>query len=357
MHIRSLVSRIFLALALCGALSACHKRAPAGPTEPEPPPVQAPSLTCPSDIAVDADLTPIVINYPAPTVTGGTAPITTTCTIDSGKAFPAGTSDVVCTATDSGARKAQCVFHVNVTQLRMLIGTRFLAYGDSLTEGEITAFVSNVRNVDPVNNYPTILQSLLQARYKKQTVTVINKGLGGERASCSLDAVELKKWGGLLCSDPNNSEQRLVDEIRRTNPDVLLLMEGTNDVHDNVSPEAVARSLSNDVRRARDNNVRKVYLATLPPFTTGRNAANPADIVTTNRLIEDVARRDGAELVDVFAAIEPRKDLLIGSDGLHPTVQGYRVIAETFMKAIQDTFEQPLPAPGSQGIATPFKRR
>ena len=35
---------------------------------------------------------------------------------------------------------------------------------------------------------------------------------------------------------------------------------------------------------------------------------------------------------------------LIGGDDLHPTAQGYQVIADTFFKVIKDTLEQPAPA-------------
>lgn len=38
----------------------------------------------------------------------------------------------------------------------------------------------------------------------------------------------------------------------------------------------------------------------------------------------------------MFAAVDPEKDALIGEDGLHPTVEGYAVIARTFFAAITE---------------------
>ena len=47
---------------------------------------------------------------------------------------------------------------------------------------------------------------------------------------------------------------------------------------------------------------------------------------------------EGAIFVDVYAAMLPGVNTLIGMDGLHPTEAGYDRIAETFFAAIR-TFE------------------
>ena len=369
MPTRSLAHRLFVAVAICAAVASCDKPTPVNPTPVEPTPVTptpvtptptpdpAPAIECPADLTLDADFTPLPVNYPAPVVTGGTAPLATSCSPVSGSGFADGTTAVTCTTTDSLTRAAQCTFKVNVTLVRRLKGTRFLAFGDSITSGEVAPSLS-VLDYRPEQSYPSQLQAMLTARYKKQSVTVLNKGLYGEKVSCITNQVTKTT----TC----DSEDRLADELARNQPDALLFMEGTNDAHDAVSAGRVSQSLRADVDRAKNRGVRIVYLATIPPFSVCSpgvvcRAQNPADVDDINRVIRDVAKSQGAVLVDIYAALEPMKALLIGSDGMHPTELGQKVIAETFLKAIRDTFEEPLPSPPAssapQGLQSLFRTR
>jgi hypothetical protein len=47
----------------------------------------------------------------------------------------------------------------------------------------------------------------------------------------------------------------------------------------------------------------------------------------------------------MFAHVNPQKELLIGQDGLHPTVSGYVKMAEVFRDVIQSVFEMAPAAP------------
>ena len=60
-----------------------------------------------------------------------------------------------------------------------------------------------------------------------------------------------------------------------------------------------------------------------------------------NVSIRALANEQNTPLVDLYAAMVGKEDALIGGDGLHPTEQGYVVMAETFMTAIQNTLELP----------------
>ncbi len=81
--------------------------------------------------------------------------------------------------------------------------TRFMAFGDSLTVGEIP---------DPSTPYPIILQTELRSRFLSQAndIVVINAGAGGER---------------LL-----NGVLRFEDAFAAHRPEAVLLMEGVNDL-------------------------------------------------------------------------------------------------------------------------------
>jgi lysophospholipase L1-like esterase len=295
-----------------------------GPTTVDQPPlVTLPTIACPADVADNVTTVPLTVSYAPPAVTGGTAPVSTTCTVPSGATFPSGTSDVICTATDAAQRTAQCVFHVTVTVKARLRGTKILAFGDSITEGETAqALVLTWHQYDPANSYPTVLQGLLQTRYPPQAadIVVVNAGVQGETAIKGAD--------------------RLVDEVRRNGPDVLLLMEGSNDVNEGSSPFEISQAIRADIIHALQYGVKLVLVSTLLPEVRGRmRAFNPDGIDETNEAIRAAVEREGGTLVDAFSVFEPKKELLIGDDGLHPTVAGYKLLAETFAGAIAASFD------------------
>jgi lysophospholipase L1-like esterase len=267
---------------------------------------------------------PLAISYAPPSVSGGAAPVSTACTVPSGSTFPSGTSDVICTATDSTQRTAQCVFHVTVNVTARLRGTKILAFGDSITEGEVSqALRLSWHQYDPANSYPTVLKSLLQTRYVPQAsdIVVVNSGVQGETAVGGTD--------------------RFVDEVRRNSPDVVLLMEGSNDVNDKASPFEISQAIRANVIHALQYGVKLVLVSTLLPEVPGRpRAYNPNGIDGANEAIRAAAEREGATLVDAFSVFDVKRELLIGEDGLHPTVDGYKLLAETFAAALATHFDE-----------------
>jgi lysophospholipase L1-like esterase len=309
----------------------CKKGGGGGPTPPDP--VGAPSIVCPADISKDVEQGPLMVNYDSPVVTGGAAPVTTVCSTPSGASFPGGTTDVTCTATDAIQQKAQCLFHVNVNVIPKLKGTTFLAFGDSITWGEVSASAAfGVRAQDPLNNYPVVLQALLRDKYRLQTpdITVANDGQPSEKVAAGAT--------------------RLVDLLRVSVPDVVIVLEGVNDANDNTlgsvdkTADLIVSTLRGDVDQARKRGAKLVIWSTLLPEVSGRpNTAGIDRIPIVNDLIKAYETRTDAVLVDAFAAFDPQKDLLIGADGLHPTVAGYKKLAGIFLDAIAANFQQPAP--------------
>ena len=103
--------------------------------------------------------------FTAPTVTGGTEPVSVACTPASGSAFPLGTTAVSCVATDASARLASCSFNVVVSGVQFPV-KKFLAVGDSLTAGENGSPLSYRPVVDEPNSYPTKLQALFDGMFR-----------------------------------------------------------------------------------------------------------------------------------------------------------------------------------------------
>ena len=199
--------------------------------------------------------------------------------------------------------------------------TRLVAFGDSLTEGKI-ASVAGLRQLAFASAYPGKLQTKLAARYTAQTITVANEGLGGERAE---DGVK-----------------RLPGVLRAQRPDLVLLMEGVNDLNAlGASGISRAANAMEDMVRMCKAQGLAVMLAGIPPQRPGGSKAGSVALVAPyNERLRQVALAKGAEFVDIAAAFGGDLSLL-SSDGLHPNEAGYERIAQTFYDRIVATYERP----------------
>jgi lysophospholipase L1-like esterase len=267
---------------------------------------------------------PVAVTYNAPTTAGGTAPVTVACAPAAGTPFPTGPTTVTCTASDNGGRQASCTFGVTVANIPLrLQKTRFMAFGDSLTEGKLRPFGAEFLIDGGPHSYPSTLLRLLTERYAGQTVTVVNEGFGGERAVQSFE--------------------RFLGAIATHRPEVLLLMHGVNDLIGDGGEDAkilrTADTIDELIEIALDRGL-TVFVATLPPFGLGGKASCQECVAPLNDRIRSSAAARGAVLVDVHAAWGGKPDLM-GPDGIHPTEAGYEAIAKAFFAAIQRTLEAP----------------
>jgi len=313
------------------ALSACSN-----PNEPgqQPP---APAITCPANITtrgVPGSGQPVT--YPPATVTGGASPVTTTCTPASGTSFNVGATAVACTAVDAASRQAQCSFTVTLTPMVVSV-TKYMAFGDSLTEGENGRFaVLGLGFIDPTATYPVKLQSLLNGEYPGQSITVSNRGKSGEPIQDGL--------------------ARLPGELAREQPGALLLLDGYNNLLGSCpfgsSGTAACSQAISDVTfgirdmirigRRPEYGVKHVFVSTMTPpgpFLGGprdRRIANDA-IVRANTGITNMVRAEGATLVDTYPQFIGHEAEYIEQDGLHLRPAGNQALAESFFGVIKTT--------------------
>jgi lysophospholipase L1-like esterase len=128
-------------------------------------------------------------------------------------------------------------------------------------------------------------------------------------------------------------------------PNVVLLMEGTNDLIDPDPARGGDRALDalrRMVQEAKSQNV-AVVLATIPPQRPGglRGRDAVARVIPGfNDRIRSLASAEGVVVADVFEAMKDDLSLL-GLDDLHPTDRGYDVMAGVFFDAIRASFEEP----------------
>jgi lysophospholipase L1-like esterase len=233
-----------------------------------------------------------------------------------------------------------------------LTATKFVAYGDSITEGFVQRcpgnetqpagreptdheptpptprfgfFLEQGRAQPSSTAYPVKLQELLKARYPSQTITVVNEGAGGEEIE-----------GGVA---------NLPRVLTSNAPEVLLLQQGINTLnqkHKDGIP-LVVDGLRTMIQEARSRRI-SVFAGTLLPERPGGCRAYDYnedfdDIIEANVQIRRMIGTEGAVLVDLYEAFNGQTGLLIGEDGLHPSAAGYQRIAEAFFDAIKNTLE------------------
>jgi len=271
----------------------------------------------------------VAVTFATPTTS---EPAVIVCTPASGAPFPVGSTTVQCTATASNNRTASCSFTVTVTPpLPRLTKTNFLAFGDSMTQGEVTNPSSTSSSADgfpaftlqivPSAAYPRQLQLQLSARYTQQTVQMTNAGIAGETAS--------------------NGAQRFPGVMSSLRPEVVLLLDGANDLSalGEAGFSSAIAAIESMTKEGRFRNAR-MFLANLPPPRPGgKNAISASTVQAFNSRLASIARGEGAVLVDLYGAMSGSVSTYIGADGLHPTEAGYQKMAETFFAAIRADLE------------------
>ena len=254
------------------------------------------------------------VTYPAPTVTAG-APNSVTCSPASGADFPLGDTTVNCSAVDNIGRQGSCSFTITLRH-RQLALTTIVAFGDSMTAGE------NGRPlfIDIPNAYPTFLKALFTERLPAQPVTVVNAGVSGEKVT--------------------ESDARLRAVLARDRPQMLLLLQGINDLNAAESPQTVANALRQRIETARGLGVQFVLVSTLLPTAPEACGTPPprcrafdppaGTITATNQLIRAMVPAAGAHLVEAFDLFNANRLAFIDTDGLHVRPEGNRALANAF---------------------------
>ena len=324
-------------LLLVAALGLSCSKTPTAPEPPPPPPppvANPPSLSCGEGISrATVNASGMTLDFNTPSATDGQGSVNVVCSPGSGSNFPIGTTEVTCTATDSLNRTGTCSFNVTISKLPTLSKTKYLAYGDSITAGEVTVPIGSLftgagnitrQIVVPAASYPSVLLNTLRGRYSSQasSIEVFNYGFGGEKVV--------------------NSRNRFFSALNATRPEVLTLMEGANDIPlgEDGAASSAAQEISVWVAEAKARGIR-VFLATpVPGRPGGSKTIQTVLLVDYSNRMRRIAEQQGVTLVDLYTLMLPDVQRYIGVDGLHPNESGYRRIAELFFAAIKSQLEQ-----------------
>jgi lysophospholipase L1-like esterase len=211
---------------------------------------------------------------------------------------------------------------LSVVPPRALGVTRLVGFGDSITAGVQSSFDPRFLFAAANGGYVERLQAGLNSYHAPQQFEVFNEGLPGEMAIFAL------------------SRFRSMLTARR--PEAVLLLEGINDLNNNVSVSRTIGALQDMVNAATVQGV-PVLIATMyqtyeSTYPDGVVRANSASIVPAfNAAIRTTfSGRLNVHLVDLEPQMHDRS--LVGNDGLHPTDAGFDRMAAIFLEAVEAAF-------------------
>lgn len=176
-------------------------------------------------------------------------------------------------------------------------------FGDSLTAGF---------GVDPGQSYPDVLQRLLdEAGYRYR---VVNAGISGDTSGGGLDRV---------------------DSVLALKPAIVVVALGGNDGLRGLPPASTEANLDETIARLKAGGAQVV----LAGITLPRNYG-PDYIRRFDRIYPDLARKRSVPLIPFLLAGFAENGRYMQPDKLHPTAQGYRIVAETVFHALRPLLER-----------------
>lgn len=202
--------------------------------------------------------------------------------------------------------------HLNAA-LSSAAALTWVCTGDSITQGLV--------HTHGERTYVDHLHELIRGDMSRIHDTVINTAMSGWRIVLLLEDFERR--------------------VTRWNPDVVMLMVGTNDCSDagpfpTISAEEFGASIVEFVRRVRD--VGAIPVLQTPPTIDVQHAPERARISAFAEAVRTVATRENIILIDQFARFaELGGDDLTGgllSDAFHPGVAGHAVLAREIAREL-----------------------
>lgn len=154
--------------------------------------------------------------------------------------------------------------------------------------------------------------------------TFINRGISGQTSSEML--------------------VRFRTDVINLKPKVVVILAGTNDIAGNTlfrGLETVAGNISSMAELARQNNIKVILCSVLPaanfPWSLGKSP--DIKIPLLNGLIKDYAQKKGFYYLDYYNLMNDGNNGLkkdYGNDGVHPNMNGYKLMQRMVLDAISN---------------------
>lgn len=135
---------------------------------------------------------------------------------------------------------------------------------------------------------------------------------------------------------------RFRQDVVALKPAVVVILAGTNDIAGNTGPstlEMIEDNIASMAEIAKANGIQVVLCSVLPVFDyPWKPGIEPAPkIVALNAWIRNYAKTHNAEYADFHTAMADERQGLpksLAADGVHPNLEGYKVMTPIVEKAI-----------------------
>ena len=208
-------------------------------------------------------------------------------------------TDFGCAASRSGPNGASNSNRPPATPQAVANRPKIIAFGDSLTAGFGLA---------EKESYPYLLQERLKA--DGFNYEVVNAGVSGDT---SLGGLERSDW-----------------VLDQENAEILILELGANDLLRGVPVPKMKENLDKIIRKAKAKNLKILFCGMLAPPTTGTNYGR--DFTT---VFPDLATEHKVEFLPFLLDNVATKKELNQADGIHPNVEGEKIMTENVYKALK----------------------
>jgi lysophospholipase L1-like esterase len=136
---------------------------------------------------------------------------------------------------------------------------------------------------------------------------------------------------------------RFQEDVVDLHPDVLVLKAGINDIAENAGPydqQKTVNNIKSIIQLAKANNIKVVLCSVLPANRfVWRPALSPADkVIELNSALMVLAKTQGVYYLDLYSTVVDDKKGMkanYANDGVHPTVDGYKVLEPLVEEAIR----------------------
>jgi lysophospholipase L1-like esterase len=136
---------------------------------------------------------------------------------------------------------------------------------------------------------------------------------------------------------------RFRQDVIDLKPQVVVILAGINDIAENTGPSSLQmteNNLMSMAQLARANNIKVVLCSVLPAAAfPWRPEIDPVQsIIELNKWIKNYCAKNNFVYVDYYdAMVDSRKGLPanLSKDGVHPTLEGYRIMEPLVVKGIE----------------------
>ena len=127
-------------------------------------------------------------------------------------------------------------------------------------------------------------------------------------------------------------------DVINLNPELVIIMAGTNDIAGNTGPssiEMIAHNIISMAELAMINDIKIILCSVLPVYDyTWKPGLNPVGKISAlNEIIKDYAQNNDITYLDYYSSmVDDRKGLIedFTYDGVHPNKLGYTIMAVSY---------------------------